>query len=140
MRALVGRTEWGVGVQLFALLGTATLAFLALADHAFQRLLRRAWGGTLLAEATLWAAFAGAALAGVALITGGVAHGSLLAQSAPPEEIDGLVFWFRLVLGAGIGLSALAAAVVALNVFLMYTSGRHADYAVLEPAAARAAN
>jgi cytochrome c oxidase cbb3-type subunit 1 len=140
VRVLVGRTEWGVGVQLFALLGTATLAFLALADHAFPRLLRRAWGGTLLAEATLWAAFAGAALAGLALISGGVAHGSLLAQSAPPEEIDGLVFWFRLVLGAGIGLSALAAAVVALNVFLMYTSGRRADYAVLEPAAAPAAN
>jgi hypothetical protein len=64
----------------------------------------------------------------------------LLAQSAPPEEIDGLVFWFRLVLGAGIGLSALAAAVVALNVFLMYTSGRRADYAVLDPAAAPATN
>ena len=140
VRALIGRTEWGVGVQLFALLGTATLAFLALADHAFPRLLRRAWGDTLLAEATLWAAFAGAALAGLALITGGVAHGSLLAQSAPPEEIDGLVFWFRLVLGAGIGLSALAAAVVALNVFLMYTSGRRADYAVLDPAAAPATN
>ncbi len=140
VRALIGRTEWGVGVQLFALLGTATLAFLALADHAFPRILRRAWGGALLVEATLWAAFAGAALAGLALITGGVAHGSLLAQSAPPEEIDGLVFWFRLVLGAGIGLSALAAAVVALNVFLMYTSGRRADYAVLEPAAAPATN
>ena len=138
VRALVGRTEWGVGVQLFALLGTATLAFLALADHAFPRLLRRAWGDTLLTEATLWSAFAGAALAGLALITGGVAHGSLLAQSAPPEEIDGLVFWFGLVLGAGIGLSALAAAVVALNVFLMYTSGRRADYAVLDPAAAPA--
>lgn len=136
VRALVGRTEWGIGVRLFALLGTATFAFLAVADHAFPRLLRRDWGGTLLAEATLWAAFAGAALAGLALILGGVAHGSLLAQGAPPEEVDGLVFWFRLVLGAGIGLSALAAAVVTLNVFLMYTSGRRADYAVLGEAAA----
>jgi cytochrome c oxidase cbb3-type subunit 1 len=136
VRALVGSTEWGVGVQLFALLGTATFAFLALADHALPRLLRRDWGGTLLAEATLWAAFAGAALAGLALISGGVAHGSLLAQAAPAEEIDGLVFWFRLVLGAGIGLSALAAAVMALNVFLMYTSGRVAEYAVLGDAAA----
>jgi len=139
VRALIGSTEWGLGVRLFALLGTATLAFLALADHAFPRLLRRDWGGTLLAEATLWAAFAGAALAGLALISGGVVHGSLLAQAATPEEIDGFVFWFRLALGAGIGLSALAAAVVALNVFLMYTSGRRADYAVLDPAAAPAA-
>jgi cbb3-type cytochrome oxidase subunit 1 len=131
VRALVGGTEWGVGVRLFGLLGTATLAFLALGDHAFPRLLRRDWGGTLLAEATLWAAFAGAALAGLALITGGVAHGSLLAQGGSPEEIEAFVFWFRLGLGAGIGLSALAATVVALNVFLMYTSGRRADYAVL---------
>ena len=136
VRALVGGTEWGTGVRLFGLLGTATLAFLALADHAFPRLLRRDWGGTLLAEATLWAAFAGAALAGLALITGGVAHGSLLAEGATPDEINGFVFWFRAVLGAGIGLSALAAAVVALNVFLMYTSGHRADYAVLGDAVA----
>jgi cytochrome c oxidase cbb3-type subunit 1 len=136
VRALVGRTEWGVGVQLFALLGTATLAFLALADHAFPRLLRRDWGGTLLAEATLWAAFAGAALAGLSLIAGGVAHGSLMAQGAPLDEVSGLVFWSRLVEGAGLGLSALAAAIVALNVFLMYTSGRRADYAVLGDAVA----
>jgi cytochrome c oxidase cbb3-type subunit I len=140
VRALVGRTEWGVGVQLFALLGTATFAFLALADHAFPRLLRRDWGGTLLAEATMWAAFAGAALAGLALIAGGVVHGSLLAQAGTPEEIDGFVFWFRLVLGAGISLSALAAAVLALNVFLMYTSARRAEYAiVVEPTAAATA-
>jgi uncharacterized ferredoxin-like protein len=136
VHALVGSTEWGVGVRLFALLGTATLAFLALADHAFPRLLRRDWGGTLLAEATLWAAFAGAALAGLALIAGGVVHGSLLAQAATPEVINGFVFWFRLVLGAGIGLSALAAAVLALNVFLMYTIARPADYAIVVDAAA----
>ena len=139
VRALVGSTEWGAGVRLFGLLGTVTLAFLALGDHAFPRLLRRDWGGTLLAEATLWAAFAGAALAGLALITGGVAHGSLLAQGGSPAEIEGFVFWFRLVLGAGIGLSALAAAVVALNVFLMYTSGRPAEYAVLGDALPAAA-
>jgi cytochrome c oxidase cbb3-type subunit 1 len=139
VRALVGGTEWGVGVRLFGLLGTATLAFLALGEHAFPRLLRRDWGGTLLAEATLWAAFAGAALAGLSLITGGVAHGSLLAQGGSPEEIEAFVFWFRLGLGAGIGLSALAATVVALNVFLMYTSGRRADYAVLGDALPAAA-
>ncbi len=130
VHALVGRTGWGTGVQLFGLLGTATFAFLAVADHAFPRVLRRDWGGTLLAEATLWAAFAGAALAGLALIASGVAQGSLLAQGAPSEDVSGLLFWFRLVLGAGLGLSALAAAIVALNVFLMYTSARRSDYAV----------
>lgn len=137
---LVGNTEWGVGVQLFALLGTATLAFLALADHAFPRLLRRDWGDTLLAEATVWAAFAGAALAGLALITGGIVHGSMLADGTAAAEIDGTLFWFRLALGAGIGLAALAAVILALNVFLMYTSARRAEYAVVgEPAVGDAA-
>jgi hypothetical protein len=36
----------------------------------------------------------------------------------------------------GIGLCALAAAVLALNVFLMYTSGRRAEYAVADGSAA----
>jgi cytochrome c oxidase cbb3-type subunit 1 len=139
VRALVGGTQWGVGVRLFAFLGTATLAFLALADHAFPRLLRRDWGGTLLAEATLWAAFAGAGLAGLALISGGIAHGSLLAQGAAAKAIDGTLFWFRLVLGAGLGLAALGALLATLNVFLMYTSARRADYAVIGEAATQPA-
>jgi len=137
VRALVGGTEWSVGVRLFAFLGTATLAFLALADHAFPRLLRRDWSGNLLAEATLWAGFAGAALGGLALIAGGIAHGSLLSQGAPADEISGTLFGFRLALGGGIGLVALAAVIAALNVFLMYTSAPRADYAVVgEPAPA----
>jgi cbb3-type cytochrome oxidase subunit 1 len=134
VQALVGRTEWAVGVRLFAFLGTATIAFLALVDHAFPRLLRRDWSNPLLAEATLWAAFAGAAIAGLSLVAGGIAHGSLLMQGAPPEEIDGTVFWFRLVLGAGMGLSALAALIAALSAFLMYTAARPAEYAVLAEA------
>ena len=131
VRALVARTEWAVGVQLFAFLGTATLAFLALADHAFPRLLRRDWSSGMLAEASLWAGFAGAAVAGLALIAGGIAHGSLLIQGAPGDEISGTLFWFRLVLGAGFGLVALAAAGAALNVFLMYTGAPRAEYAVV---------
>jgi len=137
VRALIGGTEWGVGVRLFALLGTGSLAFLALADHAFPRLLRRDWRGTLLAEATLWSAFAGTALAGLALMAGGIVHGSMRLQGAPPDEIAGPVFWFQLVAGAGVSLVALAAAIALLSVFLMYTSARRADYAVVgEPAPA----
>jgi cytochrome c oxidase cbb3-type subunit I len=135
VRTLVGATEWGVGVRLFAFLGTATLAFLALADHAFPRVFRRDWGDTMLTEATLWAAFAGAGLAGLALIAGGIANGSLLAQAAPADQITGTLFWFRLVLGAGLGLWGLAALVETLNVFLMYTSARPADYVVVGEAA-----
>ncbi len=141
VQALVGGTQWGVGVRLFAFLGTATLAFLALADHAFPRLLRREWGGNLVAEAILPAAFAGAGLAGLALITGGIVHGSLLVDGASAEEVSGTLFWFRLVLGAGLGLVALAALLATLNVFLMYTGARRAEYPVLsEPAVATAAN
>ena len=136
VRTLVGSTEWGIGVRFFALLGTATLAFLALADHAFPRVFRRDWGDTMLAEATVWAAFVGAGLAGLALIAAGIAHGSLLAQAAPAAQIDGTLRWFRLVLGAGLGLWGLAALLATLNVFLMFTSARPADYTVVGEAAA----
>jgi cbb3-type cytochrome oxidase subunit 1 len=135
VRALVGGTEWGVGVRLFAFLGTASLAFLALADHAFPRLLRRDWSGTLLMEAGLWAGFAGTAVAGLALIAGGIVHGSMRMDGASAEAVTGTLFWFWLVLGAGIGLVGLAAVMVALNVFLMYTSARRADYQVVGEAA-----
>jgi cytochrome c oxidase cbb3-type subunit I len=139
VRTLVGGSEWVVGVRLFAFLGTASLAFLALVDHAFPRILRRDWGGTLLAEATMWAVFAGAALAGLSLISGGIAQGSLQAQSATAEAIDGTLFWFRLVLGGGLGLAALGALLAAFNVFLMYSTARPAEYAVIgEPAGATA--
>jgi len=135
VRALVAGTEWGVGVRLFALLGTASLAFLALADHAFPRLLRRDWRGALLAEANLWSVFAGTAVAGFALMAAGIVHGSMRFDGAPAADIDGTIFWFRLVVGAGIGLAALGAAIAALSVFLMYTSARRADYAVVGEAA-----
>jgi cbb3-type cytochrome oxidase subunit 1 len=138
VRALVGGTQWGVGVRLFSFFGTATLAFLALADHAFPRLLRRDWGDTMLMEATVWAAFAGAGLAGLALIAGGIVHGSLLAGGADAAQVDGTLFWFRLVLGAGLGLTGLAALLATLNVFLMYTSARRAEYAVIGEAAVEA--
>ncbi len=138
VRTLVGPTEWGVGVQLFALLGTASLAFLALADHALPRLLRRDWSGTQLADYTLWAAFAGAGLAGLALIAGGIAHGSLLLDGAPADQVNGTLLWFRLAFGAGVGLSSLAALLAVLNVFLMYTSGRRAEYALAPDAVAAA--
>ena len=70
-------------------------------------------------------------LAGLALVAGGIVHGSLLAGGASAQQIAGFLFWFRLVLGAGIGLSGLAATIATLNVFLMYTSARPADYAVI---------
>ena len=139
VRALVGSTEWSVGVRLFAYLGTATLAFLALVDHALPRLLRRDWGDTMLVQLSLWASFAGAAVAGLALLAGGIAQGSLVVSGAPPEQVTGTVFWFLVASGLGISLAALGALIVALNAFLMYTNARPADYSVMaEPAAAPA--
>jgi cbb3-type cytochrome oxidase subunit 1 len=135
VKTLVGATQWGTGVQLLALLGTASLAFLALADHAFPRLLRRDWGGNLLTEATLWAVFAGAALSGLVLIAGGIIHGSLLRDGATADTISGFLFWFHLVLAAGLGLVALGALLAVFNLFLMYTGARRAEYAVIGEAA-----
>ncbi len=130
VRGLVRGTEWLVGVRLFAYFGTATLAMLALADHAFPRLLRRDWGTTPLIHVTLWGTFAGTALAGLALIGGGIAHGRLLAGGAAIDAVDGTLIWFRGAAGAGIGLLALGGLAALVNLFLMYTSGRLADYAL----------
>lgn len=130
VRGLVNGTEWLIGVRIFAYFGTATLALLALADHAFPRLLRRDWGNTPLIDVTLWGTFGGAALAGLALIGGGIVHGRLLAGGAAGDAIDGTLIWFRGAAGAGIGLLALGGLAVIVNVFLMYTAGRLADYAL----------
>jgi hypothetical protein len=130
VRGLVGGTEWVSGVRFFAFFGTATFSLLALADHAFPRLLHRSWSANMVTATALWATFAGTAVAGLALIVGGVIHGSLLAEGAAAEEIQPWVFGANLVAGAGLGLVALGGLAVALNLFLMYTSGRRASYAV----------
>lgn len=136
---LIGGTEWTVGVRFFAFFGTATFALLALADHAFPRLLHRDWRGTIVTTATLWATFAGTALAGLSLIAGGVVHGSLMNGGAAAEEIEATLFWTNAVAGAGLGLVALGGFAAAVNLFLMYSEGRRAEYAVGTAAAPPAA-
>jgi len=138
VRDLIGGTEWTVGVRFFAFFGATTFALLALTDHAFPRLLRRDWGGTIVTTTTLWATFAGTAISGLSLIAGGVVHGSLLRGGAAPEEIEATLFWTNAVAGSGLGLVALGGLAAALNVFLMYTDGRRAEYAVGATAAASA--
>jgi cytochrome c oxidase cbb3-type subunit 1 len=136
VQGLVRGTEWEIGVWAFASLGAATFASFAVIDHAVPRLFRRDWGGTILTDTQLWAAFAGASVAGLALIAGGLAHGSLLAQAAPGDEISGTLRWFLLVAGGGIGLAALGSAALLGALFLMYTTARKATYAVADAAAA----
>jgi len=138
VQGLVRGTEWPIGVWAFGSLGTATFAAFALFDHAAPRLLRRDWGGSVLTDAQLWAGFAGAALTGLALMAGGLAHGSLLQQAAQPDEITNTLRWFLMVAGGGMSLVALGSAALLGTLFLMYTTARKASYAVADALAAAA--
>jgi cbb3-type cytochrome oxidase subunit 1 len=138
VQRLVRGTEWGTGVWIFGTLGAATFAAFAVIDHAAPRLFRRDWGGTILTDAQLWAAFAGATLAGLALMFGGLAHGSLLTQGAPPEEIAATLQWFLMAAAAGMSLAALGSASLLGALFVMYTTARKSEYVVADAIAAAA--
>ena len=136
---LVGRTDWERGVFLWAAYGTFSFAAFALAEHALPRILRRAWGGGFLSGAQLWLAFGGATVAGLALMGGGLAEGSLLAQGTAPDAIGPDLVVYRAIAFGGFGLVALAGLAFLTNLFLMYTSGEPVDYGVPgQPAAAAA--
>jgi cbb3-type cytochrome oxidase subunit 1 len=134
VQELVVPTEWMDGALVFAGFGTYTLAALALIDHAFPRLLRRAWGSNLLVATEFWTVWAGATIAGASLMLGGLAQGSMLNQGMAPEQIDGVLIWFRLVALGGLGLVALGALALVIDLFLMYTAGRTVEYEVAAPA------
>jgi cytochrome c oxidase cbb3-type subunit 1 len=136
---LVGRTDWVRGAFLWTAFGAFTFAAFALADHALPRILRRTWNGGLLSGAQLWLGFGGVTLAGLALMGGGMAEGSLLAQGTPPDAIGGGLIVYRGAALMGLGLLALAGLVFVLNLFLMYTAGEPAEYAVPGAASAAAA-
>jgi cytochrome c oxidase cbb3-type subunit I len=134
-----GLTDWSLGVFLFAALGTSTFAFFALADHAMPRMLRRAWTGGLVSRVQLWATFGGVAIAGLAFMAGGLAHGSLLAEGRTAEEISAAVMAYVATAGLGLALAALGGMAMVADLFLMYTSGRplpHATAGQAQPAAA----
>ncbi len=135
VQAHVIGTEWPLGDFIYASLGAYGFAALALTDHAFPRLLRRVWGDSPLGTAVLWASFIGTAVAGIALMFGGLAQGSLFTQGATPDVINGTLVWFRLGALGGLGLTALGGLGMLGNLFLMYTDGRLADYAVTDPPA-----
>ncbi len=136
--AFVGRTDWSRGLFLWAAFGTFSFAAFAMAEHAVPRIMRRAWGGGFLSGAQMWLAFGGVTIAGLALMGGGLAEGSFMAQGTPPDEIASGVLVYRAVAFLGFGMVALAGVAHIVNLFLMYTSGRRADYAVPEQAAAAA--
>jgi cbb3-type cytochrome oxidase subunit 1 len=118
------------------MLGAGTFAFFAFAEHAAPRMFRRDWAGTLLTDAQLWATLAGTVLAAFALIGAGIAHGSLMAQGAPADQVNGTLIWFRLVAAGGLGLASLGGVCLVGTLFLMYTTARRAEYAQADAVAA----
>jgi cytochrome c oxidase cbb3-type subunit 1 len=137
VRELFGGTDWERGAFLWAAYGTFTFGAYALAEHALPRILRRAWGGGLLPGAQLWLAFGGTTLAGLALMGGGMAEGSLLAAGTAPDAVDATLLIYRGIAFLGIGMVAVSGLAFVVNMFLLYTSGDPIEYAV--PSAAGAA-
>ena len=135
----VARTEWETGVFIWTTYGAFTLAAFALAEHALPRILRRAWGGGLLSSVQLWLAFSGATIAGLALMGAGMAESSLLSQGVAADALGAGVAPYRVVAFLGFGMVALAGLAMVVNLFLLYTSGEPAEYAVPDASAAVAA-
>jgi len=130
VQGAVGGTEWERGLSLWAWYGTFSLAALGLLEHALPRVLRRSWGAGLLSAATLWLVFGGATVSGLALMGAGLAEGSLLAAGTAAEEVASALLPYRVGAFLGFGLVGLAGLVYLVNLFLAYTSGVPADYAV----------
>jgi cytochrome c oxidase cbb3-type subunit I len=139
VRDLVAGTDWSLGVWLLVELGGATFALYAIAEHAMPRLLHRGWRGGYLSELQLWMTLVGVGLAGLASIGGGLIAGSLTVQQASPDQIDSTVLLFRLVTLGGLGLVALGALSMLVNLFLLYTSGQPAGRSASELDATAAA-
>ena len=128
--AALTNTEWERGAFLWSAFGAYSMAAFAIAEHALPRLLRRAWGGGMLSSLQLSLAFAGVTIAGVGLMGAGLAQSAFLAQGAALEDIAAGIRPY-LVLGfLGWGLVALAGLAMLVNLFLLYTSGEPAEYAV----------
>lgn len=130
VEGMVSRTAWELGAFIYAGLGTYTFAMLALAEHAVPRLLRREWGGGPLSAITLWTALGGVAIGAFGLMAAGLAEAAMRLEGRPPEEMTPVLAAYYLPAAGGLGLAALAGLAVLISVFLAYTSGRPASYAV----------
>ncbi len=128
VRMFLGPTDWVSGVFIWSAFGTFTFGAYALADHALPRMLKRARGGGMVSAAQLWLTFGGAAIAGLALMGGGLAEGSLLATQAPPDQVRADLFVYRAVAFGAFGLVALGALAMLTNLFLLYTTAEPVEY------------
>ena len=139
VQRLTAGTDWELGVLVLGLLGGSTFAFFAFADHALPRILRKGWGENVLVHGQLWAALAGAVLAGFAMIASGLVEGSILAEGGAPDPSNLMLLAFRIAAGGGLSLVALGGFALLVNVFLLYTEGRPAQYALPSSESAPAA-
>lgn len=130
VRGFVGGTDWAAGVSAWLVVGSFTLASLGFIEHALPRVLRRDWGRTPLSAAQLWCIFAGATIAGIALMGAGMAEGSFRAQAADADTIAAGLLGYQFVAFAGFGLAALGGLAALMNVFMAYTTGEPARYTV----------
>jgi cbb3-type cytochrome oxidase subunit 1 len=132
VQTLVRGTEWATGPIILATLGAATFAHFAFADHAAPRMLRRDWRDSILTDVQLWATLVGTAVAGLALVGAGIVHGSLMAEGAPADQINGTLMGWRLAAAGGLGLAAIGGVAALISLFMMYTTARRATYETLD--------
>jgi cbb3-type cytochrome oxidase subunit 1 len=124
----LGPTDWGAGLFIWSSFGAFTFAAFALGDHAVPRMLKRAWVENMAAAAQLWLVFAGATIAGLALMGSGLAEGSLIATHTPPDEVRAALFIYRIVAFGAFGLVALGGLAMLTNLFMIYTTAEPVEY------------
>ena len=126
--ALVGATDWVLGVFVIATAGAYGCAFFATMQYAMPRLLRRAPTFRLAGQLHLWGSFLGAAITGLTLLVGGIVKGSLFVDGTEFGSISPLMTPLYVVVAMGFGLLGLGAVSLAADLFLMFTNGRLVVY------------
>ena len=127
------------GAFLLLALGAYSFCFFAAIEYALPRLLRRAPAFRPASQLHMWASFAGAAIAGLALLGAGLIKGAMFGDGAPFGDISAAMTIPYGVAAAGYGLFAAGAMGLLVHVFMLYTSGRVVAYEVTQAGAAPAA-
>ena len=133
-------TDWELGLLVWSAFGAFSFAAFAIADHALPRMLHRAWPANGMSRAQLWLAFAGATIAGVALLGGGIAEASFIQSATEPDQMTGGLLPYRIAAFGGFGLVALAGLAHLVSLFLLYTTAEPEEYVVPGQSAPAAAH
>ena len=124
VQTAVAYTSWPAGLAAFALAGASTIGLLAVAEHAWPRMLQRTHSEGLLAYVVTWGTLGGAAVAGVALTVAGVANVILAGDGMATGDIDSTLLPLYLVAWTGLGLLGLGAIAHATTAYLLAAHGR----------------